>query len=456
MPSPAPKSSAITDLIQSVTDRGRMLIGYPRPAGADRHVVLRLADTLMSGRGEASGVALARELLAAYDALPRDERRHVLVDFARRYAADRDAIRDAAEAFLAEPSPPRAAALRNATEPPAQELIRRLNLAPGGTAALVAMRRDVMDAMPTAPDLAALDGDFVTLFQSWFNRGFLALRRIDWATPANILEKIIRYEAVHAISGWDDLRRRLEPKDRRLYAFFHPALVDEPLIFVEVALTDAVPATIGPLLDRDPAVAPTGAPTTAVFYSISNAQSGLRGVNFGSFLIKHVVEELKREMPSLQTFVTLSPAPGFAAWVQRLQQDDADKLLNPGDRRALLMLERPNWIEKAAAVEAVNRVLLPLAATYFLRARTPAGRVIDPVARFHLGNGARLDRLNPLGDKSANGLAASHGLMVNYLYEPDTIEANHELFANRGEVVASSAVRKLMRRAPAKATPANG
>jgi malonyl-CoA decarboxylase len=306
----------------------------------------------------------------------------------------------------------------------------------------------MIDVLDKNPPLAALDRDFVHLFTSWFNRGFLVLRRIDWNTPANILEKIIRYEAVHAIEGWDDLRRRLEPPDRRLYAFFHPALGDEPLIFVEVALTDAIPSAIAPLLASNRTELAPETATTAVFYSISNAQRGLSRVSFGNFLIKQVVEELKRELPRLVHFVTLSPVPGFAAWLRREGADENSQAISAQARRALALLDKPNWPAKAAAREALQRALMPLAAHYFVNARTSSGRIVDPVARFHLGNGARLERLNPFGDLSETALRQSHGLMVNYLYDVDHIEENHETFANKNEVVASPAIRKLARAMP--------
>jgi malonyl-CoA decarboxylase len=315
------------------------------------------------------------------------------------------------------------------------------------------MREDFIDAVAESPALAALDADFVHLFASWFNRGFLVLRRIDWNTPANILEKIIRYEAVHAIQDWDDLRRRLEPADRRLYAFFHPALGDEPLIFVEVALTEAIPAAIAPLLASDRTELAPQAATTAVFYSISNAQRGLSRVSFGNFLIKQVVEELKRELPRLANFVTLSPVPGFAAWLRREGANENSQAISQQARRALALLDKPNWPSKAAAKEALQRALVPLAAHYFVNARTASGRIVDPVARFHLGNGARLERLNPFGDLSEPALRQSHGLMVNYLYDLDDIEQNHETFANKNEVVASSAIRKLARGIPRESAP---
>jgi malonyl-CoA decarboxylase len=314
------------------------------------------------------------------------------------------------------------------------------------------MREDLADALSEGAPLKAFDRDFRHLFNSWFNRGFLTLRRIDWTTPANILEKIIRYEAVHAIDDWVELRRRLDPPDRRLYAFFHPALGDEPLIFVEVALTTAIPDAIQPLLASQRTPIPAAAATTAVFYSISNAQRGLGGVSFGNFLIKQVVEDLKREWPRLQTFVTLSPVPGFAKWLNRERADEDSAVLDAETRRALTLADDAAWTAAPREREELARVLAPLAAHYFLKAKDAAGRTLDPVARFHLGNGARLERIDPNADLSEKGVKQSLGLMVNYLYDLDHIEQNHEAFANRGEIAAAPAIRRLL--APPKPEPA--
>ena len=261
------------------------------------------------------------------------------------------------------------------------------------------------------------------------------LQRIDWSSPADILEKIIRYEAVHEIQGWDDLRRRLQPADRRCFAFFHPSLADEPLIFVEVALTQDIPSSIQPVLADERKVLPAEEATTAVFYSISNCQPGLRGISFGNFLIKQVVEDLSRELPSLKTFVTLSPAPGFGPWLKRAAAD-ADGL--GGDTTALARLGAPDWHRDPTIAEQLRPLLLGLAAAYYLEAKAKNGQPLDPVARFHLGNGARLERLNWLGDTSSKGLREAAGLMVNYLYDLNTIETNHEAFANQGVVAAST------------------
>jgi malonyl-CoA decarboxylase len=303
------------------------------------------------------------------------------------------------------------------------------------------MRADVLSLMKGNKDLAAVDRDVVHLLSSWFNRGFLVLRKIDWSTPANILEQIIRYEAVHEIRDWNDLRRRIDPVDRRCYAFFHPQLADEPLIFVEVALTETIPTAIAPLLAEERQPVPVERARTAVFYSISNTQRGLGGISFGSFLIKQVVEELRRELPKLDNFVTLSPVPGFVQWLKQA----TDVPVSDDERALLENLDKPDWFEDAELTAQLRGVLEPLAAHYFLKARTPKGRLIDSVARFHIGNGARLERIDWLGDLSPKGLRESAGVMVNYLYRLDDIEKNHEAYANQGEIAASSAVKKLLK-----------
>jgi malonyl-CoA decarboxylase len=301
------------------------------------------------------------------------------------------------------------------------------------------MRADLLQLLNQNPLLAIVDRDFLHLFGSWFNRGFLVLRHIDWSSPAALLEKIIRYEAVHEIGDWDDLRRRIDPADRRCYAFFHPRLIDEPLIFVEVALTLAPPAAIAPLLaEKRTHIAPEKA-RVAAFYSISNCQEGLARVNFGNFLIKQVVEEMRRELPAIETFVTLSPVPGFRAWLETTEDPAIMALKNA----ALQLAVEDDWPTSAVAVK-LRAALEPLAAYYFLKARRPDGRILDPVARFHLGNGARLERINWEGDLSPKGLAESFGIMVNYLYDLDEIERNHEAFVNRGQIAASAAVKKLV------------
>ncbi len=430
-----------SDLLATISERGRILLRRAAPSDEkpDADGLVELCEALLSGSGEASGTALAREVLDHYEDLDLDGRLTFFRALVRDFGPDRKKLEKAIEAWRAAPNDDDTSELHFASEPRRQELIRRLNRAPSGTSDLVAMRADLLKLMNGHKDLAALDRDVVHLLSSWFNRGFLVLRRIDWSTPANILEQIIRYEAVHEIRDWDDLRRRIDPVDRRCYAFFHPALIDAPLIFVEVALTEAIPSAIAPLLAVDRQPVPTERARTAVFYSISNTQRGLGGISFGNFLIKQVVEELRRELPKLDTFVTLSPVPGFMPWMTQTSD------VTEEDREVLKHLDEPKWYENAETTAQLRTVLEPLAAHYFLKARTPKGRLIDSVARFHLGNGARLERINWLGDLSPKGVRESTGIMVNYLYRLEDIEKNHEAYANDGEVVASGAVKKLLK-----------
>ena len=394
-----------SDLLATISERGRNLL---RRADAtdgkhDADGLIELCEALLSGRGEASGTAMAREVLDRYHDLDGEGRLAFFQTLVRDFGPDRDKLAQAIATWQAQPGDGNGTHLHFASEPRRQELIRRLNRAPGGTEDLVEMRADLLTLMDGHADLAALDRDVVHLLSSWFNRGFLVLRRIDWSTPANILEQIIRYEAVHEIRDWDDLRRRIDPVDRQ-----------------SVAAERA---------------------RTAVFYSISNTQRGLGGISFGNFLIKQVVEELRRELPKLDTFVTLSPVPVFMQWLQQA----GDVPLTDEDRELLTHLDEPRWFENDDVTAQLRAVLEPLAAYYFLKARNPKGRVIDSVARFHLGNGARLERINWLGDLSPKGLRESAGIMVNYLYRLDDIEENHEAFANNGEVVASNSVKKLLK-----------
>lgn len=447
------------ELLQTITERGRALLDRARDrrglAVARSENLVELCEDLLSGRGEASGVALAGEILARYHQLTTGPRIAFFEALATRFGPDRARIDKAVEAWQQSPTDEHAADLHVAAEPRRQELFRRLNLAPGGTAALVAMREQVMDAMVHRDDLAAVDADFVHLFSSWFNRGFLVLRRIGWSTPAIVLEKIIRYEAVHEIRDWEDLRRRIDSPDRRCYAFFHPALVDEPLIFVEVALSSDMPDAIAPILRKERPIVDPEKATIATFYSISNCQRGLAGVSFGHFLIKQVVAEISREFPRLSTFVTLSPVPGFARWLARERKAETPTL-GPEDLQLLATLDTEGWQHDAAAIERLHEPMLRAAATYFLTARTRAGTPVDPVARFHLGNGARLERLNWPADLSERGVQQSYGLMVNYLYDLDDIEKNHEAYAESRTIVTANAVKKLARAVPRDLVPTSG
>ncbi|MGC1897501.1 MAG: malonyl-CoA decarboxylase [Pseudolabrys sp.] len=453
-------TSFFGELLQTISERGRALLAGDRrgaPAARSENLV-ELCEDLLSGRGEASGVARARVILGRYTELTTGPRIAFFEALAERFGTDPARLEQAISSWRANPSDLTAAEVHAASEPRRQELFRRLNLAPGGTVALVRMREQLMDSLGhRQKDLAAVDADFIHLFSSWFNRGFLVLRHIDWSTPAIVLEKIIRYEAVHEIRGWDDLRRRIDPPDRRCYAFFHPALVDDPLIFVEVAVEREIPGAIAPILasGRQQFVEPDKA-RIAVFYSISNCQRGLTGVSFGNFLIKQVVEEICRELPKLTTFVTLSPVPGFARWLAgELLKDENSSAINAGDRITFELLDRPHWWTDPEIFSQLEGPLMRAAAWYFLRARNRRGTPVDPVARFHLGNGARLERINWLADTSERAIEQAYGLMVNYQYDLDHIEKNHEAYAEGRTVVASGAVQRLLR-PPLELVPVTG
>ena len=403
-------------------------------------------DLLLGERGAANSAKFAELAVERYRQLDESSRGQFFTLLANHYSPDPQRVLDAARGYAESSSPESFARLFLEVEPPRQELLRRINRAPSGTAALVQMRVDLLKALRSNPALAAVDADFVHLFGSWFSPGFLELARVDWTSPASLLEQIIRHEAVHAIRDWDDLRRRLQP-DRRCFAFLHPALPNELLIFVEVALLHDMPDAIAPLIDnRDANPAAADNARCAVFYSISNCQPGLRGVSLGNFLIKRVAEILRRENPGVRRFCTLSPMPGFAAWVR------AGALLDPQrmPRGAMPRLDEAR-ATVAAAIAAggiapdaerleglesgVREALVRLGAAYLFATREsdPAS---DPVAKFHLNNGARIERLNMLANRSRRGLSESYGMMVNYLYDLERIEDYHEGFLN-GRAAAS-------------------
>lgn len=374
-----------------------------------------LCADLLGHSGEVSGAATAHHILDRYARMDDSEKAEFFSFLAADMGFEPRELRAALAAFEATPSGQSYRAFATAAEPKRQELARRLNQIPGATAQLVHMRDDLLAATRTQPDLGPVDEDLRHLFSSWFNRGFLVLLPINWESPAEVLEKIIAYEAVHTIDSWDDLRRRVQPSDRRCFAYFHPVMPHEPLIFVEVALTCGIPGSVQALLseDRDELVAEKA--DTAVFYSISNCQSGLAGISFGNSLIKQVVADLARDLPGLETFVTLSPIPGLVAWAQ--------------DTRVALGTDR--------------QALRQAAACYLLQVKRPDGSPHDPVARFHLGNGAQVHDVHAGADISAKGMAQSAGVMVNYLYDRARIAQNHEGYADTCQIAASARVQAL-------------
>ncbi len=445
-------------MLDNVADRGLELLGLRERGEADAPSDAELCHRLVEGLGEASNIALAREILQRWESMDETDRLDFLHILAVEFDPDPEAIAQAAAAY--HPKDPAALhRLLEASEPPRQELMRRLNMAPGGTAALVDIRAFLLRALPNHPELKGVDADFQHLLASWFNRGFLRLEKIDWNSPAAILEKLIRYEAVHPMSGWDDLRRRLGA-DRRCFAFFHPALPSDPLIFVEVALTNEISARIPPLIDPQSPESDPHQADTAVFYSINNALSGLRGVSFGNFLIKQVVSELNDEFPQIQTFITLSPIPRMRQSLFKAVADEVN-----GDQLARLLGERAEALVQAAGggepLQALDSllqqpadeirqslldpVLSDLALYYLARMKRGQMAAYDPVAHFHLSNGARLERINLHANPSSRGRDESWSCMVNYRYRSEEVVANHEAYVWDGRIALSRDLERRLR-----------
>jgi len=426
------------EVIGNLTAAGQGLLARRSGGGADEDI-RELCHALLRTKGEASVVTLARRTLDAFARLDTEERDGFFEFLRSDLGAEPIALDAAVERYRASPGPETTATLAAAAEPRRQELLRLMNTAPDGTRDILAMRVALLDALPRHPELKLVDDDFVHMLRSWFNRGFLDLHRIDWRTPALVLEKIIEYEAVHQILDWEDLRRRLEA-DRRCFGFFHPSLPDEPLIFVEVALCRGLAGSVTDLLFGE--VDPNVDADTAIFYSISNCQRGLTGVSFGNFLIKQVVRELATENPRLRRFATLSPAPGFRKWLIREAQEGRLPAESSGGEATFDGIESQDWGADAAPGERLKADLTRLCARYLLRAKRGT-HPLDPVARFHLRNGARLERINWLSDPSPTGLAQSAGMMVNYVYDEADVVANHEAYVNEGRVAHSKAIAAL-------------
>jgi len=407
-------NTRLANWLQQVTQSARAMLDMSSTEDPVSDLVGR-AKELLSRKGEATGLALANSVVSGWYGLSPEQRAEWFQQLLGEFGVDEEELKSAIDSYQSQPSSVALAHLHKASEPQRQELFRRFNAAPGGLECLIQMRAELRLLQREDPQLKAIEHDFLHLFSSWFNKGFLILRQIDWNTPAHILEKLIQYESVHESQGWNDLRRRLAD-DRRCFGYFHPMMPDEPLIFVEVALVNGMADAIAPLLA--PLVEDAPEPDTAVFYSINNCQPGLSGVSFGNLLIKQVASRLQSEMPNLKRFVTLSPVPGFRKWVERHFES------------------------------VVEEDLTSLCALYLTQKR--GSRLLDPVARFHLGNGARLERVNLAADASEIRQKQSYGIMVNYLYEPDLIVDNHEKLMEEGVIALSKSVQQLVKTADAK------
>lgn len=443
-------------LMETVADRGRELLHMQ---GGKLHgdSMEAWCQKLLDGQGEASSIAIARDILQRYSDSDDAQRTQFFDLLYSRFGPNTSEISRAAKRYLETEDDDALGELIDAVEPPRQELFRRLNMAPYGTKALVHMRSDLIRLARAHPHLRVVDADLKHLFSSWFNRGFLRLERIEWTSPAHILEKLIAYESVHEIKGWDDLRRRLA-EDRRCFAFFHPALSDEPLIFLEVALMKGIATTIPALIDQNLSVTDPKRADAAIFYSINNTQRGLRGLSFGNFLIKQVLTELQREFPSLHTFATLSPIPRFSSALQNITTEDLQTGFNCNVVRNILaghadMLRKLTGLDDVVEAlllavgdehnqqqQELRQALRLTVVAYLTRARRDDGSLHDPVAEFHLANGATIEQINTFADMSGRALRQSFGCMVNYRYDPDTVVANHERFVNAGAITMSKSV----------------
>ena len=409
------RANALGDLLST------LLLRRPFQRGGSKEgSISKLCLSLLSEVTEVSGLQLAGMILEKYRELDEKGRLDFFSFLNKDLDIDPDLLVNLAQKYQETQSPEIFKRLSEASEPRRKELFRRLNHAPGATADLVKMREQLLSLLRESPSYARTDFDFIHLLRSWFNRGFLVLRQITWDTSASILEKIVEYEAVHEIKNLEDLRRRVLPKDRRCFAFFHPSMPDDPLIFVEVALTNGVATSIQKVLSESREEIDLQGANSAIFYSISNCQEGLSGISFGNSLIKQVVQDLSREMPHLKTFVTLSPIPGLTKWIK---DEGLEKLVED------------------------QGMLKQITAHYLVEAKGKNRRPIDPVAKFHLGNGAIIHQINIDADLSEKGLLQSKGVMVNYLYDLSKISQNVEFFSKEGEISANTTIKSLSRQA---------
>jgi malonyl-CoA decarboxylase len=440
---PTPPSAVVLQSVQA--RRPTTSVGI----GRDASRAIECCEALLSGRGEVLGRSLANEALTAYQSLSAPGLSAFFDFLVNRCSPDPKVVQRRGDAYRDEPSHVNLIQLQQSLESPRQELFRRLNLATNGTGALVDIRRRLLQGLNNNPEWAAIETDLAHLLRSWFNGGFLELRRIHPHTPAAVLQNLIKFEAVHQIRGWRDLQRRLDA-DRRCFALFHPALPDEPLAFTELALTSELSARVQPLLDPDSPVGDPTSSTCAIFYSISSCHEGLRGIPFGNTLIRRVVEQLNDEFPRLKVFATLSPVPGFRPWLTAIARDDART--SPGLVTLVGGLAASNWFMDDVRAAELKKALLPLCAFYLLQAKR-GQEPADPVARFHLGNGAQIGRLNWLSDCSEDGIQRSAGITANYVYRLSALERNHQTYAAHHTVMASRRLESLAKNAALKVFP---
>lgn len=444
----------LNQFVNSIIEAGReWLYREKKNDPHQKKCIEELCLDLLNSKGEATSAALAFDIVKTYCNLNKDERIHFYDALASDFDLDIDALIEAATAYKSQQSQEAFRELISKSESMRQELFRRINQAQEGTALLVNLRAEVLSNLQAHPNWLVIDLDLIHLLSSWFNRGFLRVKRIDWRSPAIILEKLMKYESVHTMAGWDDLHRRLAD-DRRCYAFFHPVLQDEPLIFVEVALVKGLANSISTILNIDTTVRSVDTADTAIFYSINNCQKGLKGISFGDFLIKQVVSEIQKDIPNIKSFATLSPVPGFRNWLSEEVVNKDSTVLDNDAQQLIMELEQIDWLSDKYICENLSPILTALCAHY-LSEVTRNGKPLDPVARFHLHNGAQLNQINWLGDQSQNGIDQSFGILVNYVYDIAAIERNHEDYVHHGRMSISGTVKKLSKNVTAVTSDIN-
>ncbi len=431
-------SSWMDHMIRTISELGRSYLEKPIHKHSLKSIK-QLCQTLLNRKGEASSTAIAKDIVDAFNEMSIAEKKNFLKVLTVDFGPDTEAIAEAAIKYLKVKDFDSMRDLDKSLDSPRADLIGMINFAPGGIAAIIKMRELVLADLKKSQTFLPLEADLFHLLSSWFNRGFLEFQQINWNTPAAILEKIIAYEAVHEIKDWQDLRRRLA-EDRSCFAFFHPALHHEPLIFVQVAFTKGIARQIQPLLSEVEDKTPKIHADTAIFYSISNAQTGLKGISFGNFLIKQVVDHISREMPEIKIYSTLSPIPKFRNWLEKYYVKRPDTILS-NEEKALILT--PGWYQEESIWNQLKKPLITICAMYLVFEKKQH-QPYDPVTRFHLGNGAEIENINWKADISDHGLEQSVGLMVNYKYTPANIVANHEAYVNTGKICYSSKVKKLL------------
>ena len=425
-------------IINSIADAGKELLHKTLPIKKNLETLLELCDDLISYKGVASGIAIAREISEIYLSLSKEDKKKFFIAVDEKFKPNLEAAEKKSLEFIKNKNTNTLKELSSLAEGNRQEFIRRMNMAPNGTAFLVSMREDLLRFVLEDSSLSNLDEDFRHLFRSWFNPGFLRLERITWDTKAAVLERIISYEKVHKIKDMTDLKRRLD-EDRRFYAYFHPVLPDEPLIFVQVAFTQGLASSVQDIIKPMTPNQPKA--DTATFYSISNCQQGLTSVTLGNFLIKRVVYEIQQENPKIKHFGTLSPLPGFAEWVNYIEENKLRSILGSEDYEKVKFLRSTDVKIGDPRIIEHKKIIKKLTIHYLIKEKVN-GKPVNAVTRFHLGNGASIENIVINGNISDYGYNESFGIMVNYIYHLDKLEKIHEEYISNHQISYSDKIKK--------------